>query len=150
LNRTRLDSDIRSLFTDNPDKKHITRIGSGNNRVVYQINGSVYGEDVEGDVVKVSPVGGENKEECNVWDHLRFHDIGDNLVSIKYRADDFVWIVMPYYRPIEPSNVDGDLYGMMSKLGTDISKDDFVREISTENEMCCDYATISLGDIHHL
>lgn len=142
-----MDSDIRSLFTDDPQDQNLNRIGSGNSRVVYRINGSMYGNDVKGDVIKVSMKGVENEREYRIWNNLGDHDIRESLVRTKYKADDSIWVVMPFYEPLEPREVNDSLYRKISKLGSDVSRDDFVEERSTGNQMCCDYATISLDKI---
>lgn len=147
MRRFKLDSDIKSLFTDDPQDQNIHRIGSGNSRVVYRINSSVYGDDVEGDVVKVSMDGVENEREYTIWNSLEDHAIKENLVRAKHKADDSTWLIMPFYEPLESREVDDSVYTKMSKLGSDISRDDFVEEKSTGNQMCCDYATISLDKI---
>ena len=91
--------------------------------------------------------GTENREEHRCWNKLGNSQIGDHLVPVESRSDDFTWILMPYYQPVKPSLVDEQLYQRLSRLGSDISRTDFVEDRENDRQMCCDYATLSVDNL---
>lgn len=148
MDKITLCRDVQSLFTGNPNDECLKRIGQGNNRVVYRVETDKYGSDISGCVVKVSDSVVENRREYNIWSRLQDSNIGKDLVPVKSWGNGFQWILMPYYEPVNSSSVNEDLYRRLSEKATDISKDDFVKDLNTGRQMCCDYATLSTEEVN--
>lgn len=140
-NRGVLNNAVSKLSNPGNSKlESLEKIGQGKNRMVYRIVDDYYGKDVEGKVVKFD-FGPENKMEVDVWDYYKNKKHEKYLVPIRYYSDDFCWIIMDYGEPIEPSIVDSELYKILSNMGSDISKDDFISH--NRRQKCCDYASIA-------
>lgn len=127
------------------DPPGLKKLNQGHNRIVYIIVDETYGQDVEGNVLKVSlPSSIENEQEVEAWKKYEDTEYGKYLVPIIEYADDYTWVVMPYGESVPSGLVDQELIECLRDIGgSDISDDDFIyMNGNFSNQRCCDYATL--------
>ena len=139
MNMFKLSNDVNSLLSSTGEIDDLSKIGVGNNRVVYKITNDKYGEDVREHVVKIERYGVKNQKEWNAWEYFQGKQLEKYLVPVKYHAENFSWIIMPYYPPVDSAN--SQIVEILDDYGSGISETDFVE--GEERHLCCDYASIA-------